>query len=58
MLRNKIPPNLDAAKVVLQDYLGLAQSPRACEMKVSRSVDSVPCSAQVALCVGLVLVTY
>jgi len=58
MLRNQIPPTLDAAKVTLAELLGVDTEPAYCEMKVGHSVDSAPCSVEMTQYVGLVLVRY
>lgn len=52
ILRNKIPPNLNAAKAILAKLLGVAWSLGTCEVKGGGCLESVSCSAEVVQEVG------
>lgn len=52
MLRNKIPPNLNAAKAILAKLLGVAWSLGTREVQGGCCLESVSCSAEVVQEVG------
>lgn len=47
MLRNKIPPNLNAAKAIVAKLFGVAWSLGTREVKGGGCLESVSCSAEV-----------